>query len=159
MINPGSASIKEISYTLDASGIIKSAPVVKLVSNGFSKEYRIGCVYYEGKKLSFENDLNYCITIIPYIMNDRINELGGVLLQSEKVHKTLFAKLYINNENLNEYSLEYTDSRPLALYNGRIVGPIKIWSINYSGMENNVKRFTNIEEFIKYHPANGINTI
>ena len=159
LINPGSAIIKEISYTLDSNGSITSAPKVKLVSNGFSKEYKIGCVYSGGTKLSFEYDLKYCIKIIPYIVNGQSQELGGIILQSEKVHEGLFAKLYINNEKLEEYTLVYKDVTPLAIYNGRIIGPVAIWSVNYSGNEKNMQRFTDIEEFIKYHPTNGINTI
>ena len=159
LINPGSAIVNEISYTLNSDGSITSAPTVKLVSNSFSKEYKIGCVYYGGNKLSFEYDLNYCIKIIPYIINDQTQSVGGLILQSERVHEGLFAKLYINNEKLEEYTLLYKDVTPLAIYNGRVVGPVAIWSVNYSGNEKNVQRFTNIEEFIKYNPTNGINTI
>ena len=46
LINPGNAVITDISYTLDSNGFISSAPIVKLKSNNFSKEYKIGCVYY-----------------------------------------------------------------------------------------------------------------
>ena len=159
LINPGSAIVTEISYTLDSDGSINSAPIIKLVANNFSKEYKIGCVYDGRNKLSFEYDLNYCIRIIPYIVNEGSQNIGGIILQSEKVHNSLFAKLYINGEKLEEYSLLYRDNTPLAIYNGRLIGPVSIWSINYSGSERNVSRFTDMEEFIKYHPKNGINNI
>ena len=135
LINPGNAVITDISYTLDSNGFISSAPIVKLKSNNFSKEYKIGCVYYGENKFSFEYDLNYCI--IPYITNDRTQTVGGIILQSEKVHDSLFGS-YINNEKLNDYSLVYKDAIPLAIYNGRIVGPISIWKINYIGDETNL---------------------
>jgi len=45
------------------------------------------------------------------------------------------------------------------LFNGRIVGPIKIWKINYSGNENNLERFTDISKYIENYPDNGIYSI
>ena len=156
LINPGNAVITDISYTLDSNGFISSAPIVKLKSNNFSKEYKIGCVYYGENKFSFEYDLNYCIKIIPYITNDRTQTVGGIILQSEKVHDSLFAKLYVNNEKLNDYSLVYKDAIPLAIYNGRIVGPISIWKINYIGDETNLSRFYKIEDYQSSYPESAI---
>jgi len=75
------------------------------------------------------------------------------------VYKTLFSKLYINNQNIDNYSLVYSDTTPLAIYNGRIIGPIKIWSIDYAGNENNVDRFTKMDEYINLYPNNGIRKI
>ena len=159
LINSGNAVINQISFILDESGNVVSAPKINLVSNNFSKEYTINCIYYQGSKINFDSELNYCITIIPYIRNGQTSNIGGLLLQSEKVYNTLFSKLYINNQNIDNYSLVYSDTTPLAIYNGRIIGPIKIWSIDYAGNENNVDRFTKMDEYINLYPNNGIRKI
>ena len=89
-------------------------------------------------------------------MNDQTQPVGGIILQSEKVHDSLFAKLYVNNEKLNDYSLVYKDAIPLAIYNGRVIGPISIWKINYIGDEANLSRFYEIEDYQKSYPESAI---
>jgi hypothetical protein len=50
---------------------------------------------------------------------------------SEKVYDTNLAKLYMFNETSPYFKLAYNDDTPLGIYNGRVIGPIKIWEVNY----------------------------
>jgi len=160
IINEGNAIVSKISFTISEIGDIMDDAKITLTTNGFQKEYDLKCIYVDGKKIIEENSkLDYCITIIPVIINDRTQEFGGILLQSNKIHSGLFSKLYINDFNMEGYSKVYEDNTPLAIYNGRIVGPIKIWKINYSGNEDNLERFTDISKYIENYPNHGIYSI
>ena len=45
----------------------------------------------------------------------------------------MFAHLYLFGEGSENFKLVYSDESriPLAVYNGRPIGPIKIWEMNY----------------------------
>ena len=46
---------------------------------------------------------------------------------------SLFAELYLYNKDSENFKVDYTDEDqiPLAIFNGRLIGPTKIWQINY----------------------------
>ena len=161
LINEGAAVINKISLNLDSEGNLMGEPKINLISKNFQKEYDLGCVYFNGIKiLNNDKPLNYCITLIPSISaNGATQELGAILLQSNKVHGTLFSELYINDKKTSNYVKVYQDNTPLAMYNGRLIGPIKIWKINYTGNENNFDRFLEQGVHEKYYPNNGIYSI
>ena len=43
----------------------------------------------------------------------------------------LFARLYLFNQKVPGFKEAYNDGTPLALYQGRLIGPIRIWEIEY----------------------------
>ena len=40
-------------------------------------------------------------------------------------------RLYIQNEELPYFTEVYNDTVPLGLYQGSLLGPLRIWEINY----------------------------
>jgi len=94
----------------------------------------INCVYFNDQIINFGTDgYDGCLRIVPSIQNNQMNNLGGLLLLSPKVKNSLFAQLYLMNKKGKYYELAYDDSDkvPLALFSGRIIGPMRIWKVNY----------------------------
>ena len=61
------------------------------------------------------------------------NGVGNALYLSPRVAQGLFARLYLLNEQMEGFKLVYSDesSVPLAFYNGRLIGPLRIWEAKY----------------------------
>ncbi len=92
------------------------------------------CVFVDRKEIVFpEPGIRACLQIIPAIEGNSVNVLGGGLYLSQKVWNTLFTHMYLFDQKWEGFTLAYTDEQsvPLALYNGRTFGPLKIWSITY----------------------------
>jgi asparagine N-glycosylation enzyme membrane subunit Stt3 len=110
-------------------------PKAYVISNGQQITVPISCVIAEGKKLNFETNesaFKGCLMLVPYFnQNGQGNPIGGAFWLSEKVYDTNFAKLYMYNETSPYFKLVYQDNTPLGIYNGRVIGPIKIWEVNY----------------------------
>ena len=109
-------------------------PSAILVYNGQQAKIGLNCVYFNKQKYTFEGEgFNGCLVIIPKIDNNQINPLGAALYLSDRVARTMFAHLYIYGEESNSFKIAYNDeaSMPLAYYNGRLIGPLKIWDITY----------------------------
>ncbi len=113
-------------------------PSAVLVYNGIQTKVPLKRIYLEGKLYEFESEgLGGSLVILPYIEGDgSTNIIGSSIYISEEVFNGLFAQLYLF-ENYDEYphfELAYSDEDagwPLAYYAGRIIGPMKIWSISY----------------------------
>jgi asparagine N-glycosylation enzyme membrane subunit Stt3 len=133
VLSEQNAGIGGFSYTLQNNTITN--PKAYLVSNGQQFEVPITCVYVQGKRLNFEaanNSLNGCLVLIPYFdQNGTGMAIGGAFWLSEKVWDTNMAKLYIYGEDSPYFKLAYSDDTPLGIYQGRIIGPIKIWEVEY----------------------------
>ena len=117
----------EFRVTLTKDGMIKTS-TNKIY---FDKILKKGWPYH-----SYEFD-NYvidgCLKIIPYIEDqDKIMPIGTALYLSPRVKRSMFSQLYILEKESNNIKLAYeTPGTPLAVYRGRIIGPLKIWKINY----------------------------
>ena len=83
-----------------------------------------------------------CLRFIPVIQNDVLDKLSAAYYVSEKVRNSFFGQLYLlDNRNIDAFKLVYTDedklfpdpriNSHLALFNGRQVGALRIWEINY----------------------------
>ncbi|MBI2148941.1 hypothetical protein HYU23_04625, partial [Candidatus Woesearchaeota archaeon] len=108
-------------------------PVAILFYNGQQINLPMRCIYID-KLYEFENySYGGCLRILPVIQNNQINWMGSSILVSRKVVDGLFARLYLFNQKNPYFELVYDDSNtiPLSLYAGRIIGPIRIWKINY----------------------------
>lgn len=111
-------------------------PKAILVYNGMQAEVPIKCVYLNGQEITFEgNNLEGCLRIMPTIEADgKMNPIGSALYLSPDVYKGLFAKLFLLNHESQYFKLGYSDEEtgmPLALYQGQLIGPLKIWKVSY----------------------------
>ncbi|MGB9675011.1 MAG: STT3 domain-containing protein [Candidatus Nanoarchaeia archaeon] len=127
------AGIGGFSLTLQNETIIN--PIAYVVYNKEIRTIPISCIYIKGNKIEFQTEnqsLKGCLVLIPSIdQSGRAIEIGGALWLSEKVWDTNFARLYIYNESSPYFELVYQDDLPLAIYQGSIIGPIKIWQVRY----------------------------
>ncbi|MEK6956203.1 MAG: STT3 domain-containing protein [Nanoarchaeota archaeon] len=110
-------------------------PTAVLGYQGQRYDLPIRCVYLLDKYYEFQDyKLDSCIRIIPVINSDNtVNQIGAGIVLTKKTGNSLFARLYILNQQSKYFSLVYDDSNmiPLSFYNGRLIGPIKIWKVNY----------------------------
>ncbi|MCD4666636.1 glycosyltransferase family 39 protein [archaeon] len=110
-------------------------PSAYLIYNGEQQEIPLKCSFFQGQEITFEGDgLDACLMIIPSINNNnQVNPLGASLYLSQRVKKTLFTDLYLFGKYSEYFTEVYSDESgmPLAIYNGRIIGPLKIWEISY----------------------------
>lgn len=110
-------------------------PEVAVIYNNQQTNIPLKCIFIDGKEIRFDvqDSINGCFILIPAIQNNQMSPLGAGLYLSPKVWPTLFTKLYLFNQQSPYFKLGYTDEKdvPLAIYNGRIIGPLKIWSISY----------------------------
>ena len=149
IIASGQGYISEINIYIDDLGVYAPATAT-LVSDNYNRDFVIGCVYIHDIKFSFEGNLDSCVKIIPMRNGDQVNEVGAMLYLSEKVKDGLFTRLYLHSEVIEGYNLVYTDTIPLSFMNGRIIGPIKIWKLDYPTNLNNVERFLDPEKLPEF---------
>ncbi|MBS3168162.1 glycosyltransferase family 39 protein [Candidatus Woesearchaeota archaeon] len=118
---------------VENSSLVIGQPSVILVHGNQQITLSMKCVYID-RIYNFDN-YSYpgCFRVMPLIRNNQANNFGAGILISPKVTDTLFARLFLFNEKHPNYELAYDDSyrTPLALYNGVMIGPLKIWEINY----------------------------
>ena len=122
-----------------------SQPFAILVYQGKQVEVPIGCVYMD-KIYKFENaPLNSCLRVMPAFngQGQLANGIGNALYLSPRVYQGLFARLYLLNEQMEGFKLVYSDesSVPHAFYNGRLIGPLKIWEAKYDGKIKTVPEY------------------
>jgi asparagine N-glycosylation enzyme membrane subunit Stt3 len=132
VLSEKNAGIGGFSFVLQNNTIID--PKAYVISTGQQLELPISCVIVQGQRLNFEaNDsLAGCLMVVPYFdSSGQGNPAGGAFWMSEKVWDTNFAKLYMYDELSPYFKLIYSDDTPLGIYNGRVIGPIKIWEVNY----------------------------
>ena len=70
------------------------------------------------------------------VQTKQINQIGKAIYTSEKVRNTLLTQMFLFNKNWTGFELVYDDSTagwPLMYIEnyGRLIGPLKIWKINY----------------------------
>jgi len=108
-------------------------PRAILVYAGQQIEIPLKCIYINNEKHEFDTGLNACFRIIPVIDNNKVSPIGAGLYLSPKVKNSLFAELYLYNKESENFKIAYTDESqiPLAVYNGRLIGPYKIWEVKY----------------------------
>ena len=120
-----------------------SQPTMILAYQG--KQVQIPLRYaYLNKIYDFKNGIEGCLYIIPKIDNQGMNRIGTALFISEKSMKALWVKLYLLNQSENfelvhseqdtiisGYRSQYNITIPDIIYYNQILGPIKIWKINY----------------------------
>ena len=117
------------------SGTIQfSQPYVIMINGERQENIPLECLYINGKEIIFpEEGIKGCFVIIPAISENKIDPLFTGIYISEKVRNTLFYKMYLTSQEMEYFKLVYTDEQnmPLSIFNGRIIGPLKIWEVSY----------------------------
>jgi len=129
----GQAGIFGFSVPSDFSS---QAPQAFVSYKGQQFTFDVPCLWAQGKRYDFDANKNStlkgCLVLIPYVQDqDNSNPVGGALWASEKVWDTNFARLYMYGEDDPNFKLVYQDEIPLVYYQGRLIGPIKIWAVEY----------------------------
>lgn len=126
------AYIIGFSFVVDGGKITE--PKTYIYYNNQQLEFGINCIYAGNQRLEFEsnNSINGCLVLVPYIKDaQNAVQFGGAFWVSEKAKDGLFARLYLFNESISYFKEVYNDKMPLALYGGNLIGPIRIWEIQY----------------------------
>ena len=127
VILPGKENGESISF---------SQPVALIVDSGQQFSVPLKCLYFDNRLIEFPGEgLDGCLRIIPsFISNEQVNRLGAALYLSPDVKKSLFSQLYLFDKQTDNFELVYNDEHnlPLSLFQGRIIGPLKIWKVNAS---------------------------
>lgn len=112
-------------------------PKAVIVYNGQQVQVPLRCAYINGQEMVFsaKDALEGCLRVIPTIEGSgQINPLGAAFYLSPEVYSGMFAQLYLLNKEYSHIRLAYSDENtgmPLAIYQGRMIGPLKIWEITY----------------------------
>ncbi|MBI4440746.1 hypothetical protein HY639_01120 [Candidatus Woesearchaeota archaeon] len=123
-----------------AKRTVVSQPKAALFSsNGQRTDVPLECLYIDGQFITFpEPGLKGCLKIIPTINGDKQNIIGAGLYVSEEGVKAMWTNLYLfDGKNprfpVPAFELAYDDSdkMPFLVYNGRLIGPLRIWKVNY----------------------------
>lgn len=113
---------------------IVDAPEAILVYNNRQFSDNISCISINNQKFTWEvpSNIGGCIILLPYFQSQTqmINQ-GSLLYMSDKVYPGLFARLYILNEEIEGFEEVYSDQMPLGIFQGRLIGPIRIWELDY----------------------------
>lgn len=107
---------------------------------------------YNNNYYDFGYGLNGTVKIIPRVNNNgQLYNNGALIYISPRVTKTLFSHLYLLDNPANKFSnfkishIEpniFTQSNEIFFYDPiGIIGPIKIWSVEYSGKEQLKKEY------------------
>ena len=134
----GEIKMQEGNETVKRTIVLQ--PKAGLVNNlGQRTDVPIECIFIDGQFVKFqEPGLKGCFRIIPSINGDKQNMVGAGLYVSEEGVKALWTNLYLFDQKNPDFptpsfELAYDDSDkvPLLLYNGRLIGPMRIWKVNY----------------------------
>ena len=118
-------------------------PTAVIVYNGRQFNVPVKCVYVSNQEYIFGTDgLGGCLRLIPVFDRGGGENYGlevdaGALYFSERSYKSLWAQLYAFNKKSDYFKLIFSDDEvlktalPLSIFNGRTVGPIRIWEISY----------------------------
>ena len=110
-------------------------PTAVVINNNQQINIPLECVFFGEKEITFDVEgIAGCLRLIPVISRDgKMNPIGAGIYLSPDVRKTLFTKLYLYGSRADYFKLVYTDEdkMPLAVFEGNLIGPIKIWEISY----------------------------
>jgi dolichyl-diphosphooligosaccharide---protein glycosyltransferase len=110
-------------------------PSVLLSTQTEQQELKLQCLYIGESEIVYpEYDIEGCFRILPtWDGGQNSNNLGAGLFLSKRTYNTLLSKLYILNQESEYYTEVYNDKTqmPFLIYQGRLIGPMKIWELNY----------------------------
>ena len=120
----------------NSSSVVVSQPTAILYYNNQRYDIPVNCIFANKQMYKFNvSGLDACLVLIPNInQQGQGNPLGSLIYVSPEVKQTNFARLYLFDQQSENFGLVYTDeaNMPLAILQGRgLIGPLKIWKINY----------------------------
>ena len=126
-------------------------PSIIMVYQGQQVKIPLECIFLDGKEVIFpEKGYPGCFRMVPTVESDnKMNTMGAGLLLSPKVRRTLFTRLYLYDTPSEYFKKVYTDAdkgMPLVIYQGRLIGPLDIWEINYPNNLTIPKEYYGTEE-------------
>ncbi|MDP3917456.1 MAG: STT3 domain-containing protein [Nanoarchaeota archaeon] len=128
-----------VPATMNGESVTMMRPEVAVVGSGGQINVPLNCLFINGEEIIFGDDgIDGCLMIIPNVNGDKANAIGSALYISPKIRRTLFAQIYLFGKTSENFKLVYTDegSFNLLIYNGRLLGPLKVWETNYpDGLE------------------------
>ena len=97
------------------------------------------CVFFNNVELRFDGEdfMPACLRIIPtFVSNTQGDGFGAAIFVSPRVYRTVFGQMYLLEKDLPGFKTVYEDSNnmPLAIYQGRLIGPLKIWEADTRGV-------------------------
>jgi hypothetical protein len=128
----GSSHITAIKHTVLSGNPFSSPPLVQVNSGNKVGWASVSCLVEGKRRIEFlGQDLEACLVFIPSFREGMVTEKAAVFLVPEKAMQSLAVKAYLLSEEVDFLESVYDDSEnvPLALVNGLLVGPIKIWRI------------------------------
>ncbi|MEK6812754.1 MAG: hypothetical protein AABX86_01415, partial [Nanoarchaeota archaeon] len=120
-----------------SSSITLTFEKVEAILHKDGKQYNIplSCIFSDkAYELNIPNAMPACLRIIPQFNGgNQYVPLGNAIFVPPKIKKNLFGKLYLLDETVPGFQLIYNDAyqAPLAVYQGRLIGPHRIWEIEY----------------------------
>ncbi len=134
----GEATIQEGNTTRKELMILQPHAAL-FTNNGQRFDIPLECIFMNGNFIRFpEPGLKGCLKIIPNIQGQQQNPIGAALYVSEEGMRALWTNLYLfDNKNslfpASAFELAYDDhgNWPFLIYNGRLIGPHRIWKVNY----------------------------
>jgi asparagine N-glycosylation enzyme membrane subunit Stt3 len=137
--NAGIAAIL-VPVKYDEKGITSiQQPEAILVYGGKQYNVPLECIFISGQEIEFNQPgLKGCLMLLPRKIGENYNPIGSGIYISEKIRRTLFTHLFLYGEESENFKVAYTDEQylPLGFMDGRFVGPLKIWEVNYpEGLE------------------------
>ncbi|MDP3989966.1 MAG: STT3 domain-containing protein [archaeon] len=117
-------------------------PEIVIVSNGKQTNVPLTCIFAGGEIFLFDGPgYDGCLRLIPTLKDDGSidNPIGAGTFISEEGRKALWVNLFLfEGKNpkfdTSAFNIVYNDDStyaPLSIYKGRLIGPLKIWEINY----------------------------
>jgi asparagine N-glycosylation enzyme membrane subunit Stt3 len=109
-------------------------PEAIIVYAGKQFNVPLECVFVNGEEVVFDKPgLKGCLMLLPRKTGEVYTPLGAGLYISEKIRRTLFTHLFLYGKETEFFKLAYTDQQylPLSFMDGRFIGPLKIWEVNY----------------------------
>ncbi len=116
------------------SSLTINQPQAIVIHAGQQYTIPLECIFVDGKEINFEQKgLPGCLILIPRFTGDQAENIGAALYVSPKVRGTLFTQLFLFGKEPEGFKVVYNDQQswPLAVYNGRLIGPLKIWEMTY----------------------------
>ncbi len=123
-----------VPYTFKENTTTIAQPSAVVVMNNIQKVAPLQCVSIQNQEIIYETyTMGGCLVIIPSFMGQKMNIIGAAIYLSPRIYNSNFARLYILNRKNDYFKLVYDDSQsiPLALYQGSLIGPQRIWEIHY----------------------------
>ena len=98
------------------------------------------CIFFNNVEYKFDGEdyMPGCLRIMPtFSSTTQGDAFGAAIFFSPRIYRTLFGQMYLLGKDLPGFRTVYEDSNniPLVIYQGRIIGPLKIWKADTSNVK------------------------